>query len=97
MYRQLFRSFSSRRSAVSCWTSRDSGRLEVHLGVPPDRLDVIQQNNRNNVYMCEDCLREMFLWWLRNGDDITVKKLAKAVHEVGHHQTEAEINRKFGT
>ena len=46
--------------------------------------------------MCEDCLREMFVWWLRNGEDVTAKELAKLAHEVGCHQAEIEINRKFG-
>ena len=48
--------------------------------------------------MCGDCLWDVFVWWLRNGEDadVTAKKLAKAVHEVGFHQAEVEINRKFG-
>ena len=70
--------------------------IGVHLGVPTSQLDAIQQNNCNHVDMCGDCLRETFVWWLRNGEDVTVKKLTKAVHEVGDHEAEEEINRKFG-
>ena len=65
--------------------------IGVHLGVPVDELYVIEKDHR----MCKDCLREMFVWWLRNGDDVTAKKLAKVVHEV-NDRAEAEINRKFG-
>ena len=50
----------------------------------------------NYVEVSRDCLRGMFVWWLRNGEDITAKKLAKAVHEVGNHEAEVKINRKFG-
>ena len=96
VYRQLVHSFSEAdlsfliglHGLAAKWKT-----IGVHLGVPPDRLDVIQRDYR---HMCDDCLREMFLWWLRNGKDITAKKLAKAVHEVGNHQAEIEINRKFG-
>ena len=52
--------------------------IGAHLGVPDGELDAIQQNNNANghVDMCRDCLRDMFHWWLDNGDDVTAKKLA---------------------
>ena len=67
-----------------------------HLGVPPGELDAIQNNNSGHVHMSEDCLREMFLRWLRNGKDVTARKLAIAVHNVGEHGVEAKVNKKFG-
>ena len=67
--------------------------IGVHLSVPPDRLDIIQKDNH---HMCEDCLREIFVLWLRNGKDLTAKNLAKAVHKVGNIRAEAQINHKFG-
>ena len=67
-----------------------------HLGVPDSELDAIQNNNSGHVHRNEDCLREMFLWWLRNGTDVTARKLAKALHDVDEHGVEAKVNRKFG-
>ena len=67
-----------------------------HLGVPVSRLDIIQENNAGKVNQVLKCLEGMFIWWLRNGEDVTVGKLIKAVHDVGEHRAEAEIKKKFG-
>ena len=70
--------------------------IGVHLGVPSDQLDAIQQDNHGCVDMSLTCLREMFLWWLRNGEEVTAKKLAKVVHKVDQHKAEVEIKRNYG-
>ena len=67
-----------------------------HLGVPVSRLDIIQENNAGNVDRVLKCLEGMFIWWLRNGEDVTVRKLIKAVHDVDAHQVEVEIRKEFG-
>ena len=71
--------------------------IGVHLGVPDGELNAIQQNNNANghVDMCRDCLRDMFVWWLDNGDDVTAKKLARAFRKVNNHRAEVEIITKF--
>ena len=66
------------------------------LGVPVGQLDAIRENNRSSGDMCQRCLRDMLLWWLRNGEEVTAERLAKAVHELGDHNTEADVNRQFG-
>lgn len=70
--------------------------IGVQLGVPVFELDTIQQNNRGGVNEVWDCLRDMFVWWLQNGENVTVRKLIKAVHDVCEHQVEVEINQEFG-
>ena len=70
--------------------------IGIHLGVPCGQLDAIQQDNHGCVDMSLTCLRDMFLWWLRNGEDVTAKKLAEAVHKVDKHEVEVEIKRKYG-
>ena len=68
-----------------------------HLGVPVDQLEVIQQNNCGGVDMTRDCLRDMFIWWLRNVNEAcTVEMLTRAVHAVGEHGIEKRINNTFG-
>ena len=99
MYRQLVVPFPE--ADLSFLIGFDSLAAEwktigVHLGVPLGQLNVIQQDNRNNVSVSRDCLREMLSWCLMNREDVTAKKLAKAVHEVGNHKAEAKINDKFG-
>ena len=69
--------------------------IGVHLGVPCGQLDAIQQDNHGCVNMSLTCLREMFLWWLRNGEEVTAKKLAEAVHKVDEHQAEVKINQNY--
>ena len=71
-------------------------RIGVQLGVPVFELETIQQNNRGGVGEVWDCLRDTFIWWLQNGENVTVRKLIKAVHDVCEHQVEVEINQKFG-
>ena len=46
--------------------------------------------------MTKDCLRDMFIWWLRNGKETTVGKLIEAVHAIGRHDIEREIKQKYG-
>ena len=46
--------------------------------------------------MTQDCLRDMFKWWLRNGKEKTVEKLITAVRAVGRHDIEKEIIEKYG-
>ena len=70
--------------------------IGVHLGVPGGQLDAIQQDNHGCVDMSKTCLREMFLWWLRNGEEVTAKRLAEAVHKVDQHEAEVEIKQKYG-
>lgn len=67
-----------------------------HLSVPVDQLDVIQENNRGGVNMAQNCLRDMFIWWLQNKKATTVGKLINAIHAVGRHDIEIEISQKYG-
>ena len=70
--------------------------IGIHLGVPVDQLDAIQQNNRGGVSVTQDCLMDMFIWWLCNGKETTVEKLIMAVHAVGKHDIEKKISHKYG-
>ena len=45
--------------------------------------------------MIQNCLREMFIWWINNGE-VTAEKLADAIHAVGEHGLEQKIYEKFG-
>lgn len=69
-----------------------------HLGVPADELDAIQQNNHGSVDMVQNCLRDMFKLWLRNGkaEARTVEKLTMAVRAVGRLDIEIQIKKKYG-
>ena len=64
--------------------------------MPASTLDAIQEDNHGRMEMSRNCLRDMFLWWLRNGKTVTAKKLAIAAHDVGEHSVEIKINRNFG-
>jgi hypothetical protein len=64
-----------------------------HLGVPVNQLEAIDSVRRGRI---QDCLRDMFIWWLRNGKETTVGKLIKAVHAVGGHDIEMKIKQTYG-
>ena len=53
-----------------------------YLGVPDSELDAIQENNRGAKDMCGDCLRDVFIWLLRNGEEFTAQNLVQALHKV---------------
>ena len=53
-------------------------------------------NNSGRRDKVQSCLRDMLIWWLRNGRETTVGKLIEAVHDVGGHDIESEIKRKYG-
>ena len=72
-------------------------KLGDHLGVPVHQLDVIDMNNSGRRDKVQTCLRDMFIWWLRNGKETTVGKLIEAVHAVGGHgDVENKIKQKYG-
>ena len=72
-------------------------KLGDHLGVPAHQLDAIDMNNSGRRDKVQTCLRDMFIWWLRNGKEKTVEKLIKAVHAVGGHgDIERKIKQKYG-
>ena len=68
-----------------------------HLGIPVDELDAIQENNSGRRDRVQNCLRDMFIWWLRNGKEKTAERLIKAVHAVGKHDhaAEKEIKQEY--
>ena len=66
-----------------------------HLGVPADELDAIQQNNHGSIDMVQNCLRDMFNWWLRNAE-ATIGRLTTVVRAVGRLDIEMEIKKKYG-
>ena len=79
------------------WLASKWEAIGDRLGVPVGQLDAIRENNRGGGRdMCQRCLRDMLLWRLRNGKGVTAERLAKAVHDLGEHNTEANINKQFG-
>ena len=70
--------------------------IGIQLGVPHHELTSIQSYNRGDYQMIRNCLIDMFYWWLNNGQDVTPKKLAQAIHIVGEHRLEVTVKRKFG-
>ena len=67
-----------------------------HLGVPVDQLEAIDMNSSGRRDKIQNCLRDMFIWWLCNGKETTAGKLIKAVHAVGRHDIEREIKQTYG-
>ena len=67
----------------------------LRIGVPLSKLEVIQENNRNSIDMCNESLRDTFTWWLRN-KEATANNLVKYLREAGEVDAVEKINRKYG-
>ena len=61
-------------------------QLGVQLGVPTHMLDEIQANHENSPNFAQECLRDMFNWWLNNGRDVTPEKLECGLRDIGKTQ-----------
>ena len=75
---------------------KDTG---IYLDVPVHQLNAIEANYHGHPNMVQNCLREMFSWWLNNeeSDGVTLaKKLAEVVHAVDEHGVEAGTKKVFG-
>ena len=66
-------------------------QLGLQLGVPLHRLRRIQANNSNCPDFAQECLTDMFDWWLNNGHDKTYERLERALNTIGKR----ELARQF--
>ena len=57
-------------------------QLGVQLGVPIQTLDEIQANYEHSPNFAQECLSDMFTWWLNNGLDITYERLEYGLRAV---------------
>ena len=75
--------------------------LGLYLGLHPNTLDVIKENNKGDV---SSCLRECLVAWLQQADDVKSKggpsyeSLMQALRELGENAVadgiEEDINSK---
>ena len=66
-------------------------QLGLQLGVPMHRLQQIQANNSSYPDSTQECLTDMFDWWLNNGRGKTYERLARALSTIGKR----ELARQF--
>ena len=72
--------------------------LGVQLGVPTHKLDEIQADQKNSPHVSQECLRDMFDWWLNNGHDVTKEKLDRALRDIEKtHGEEMHTNQSVVT
>ena len=58
-------------------------QLGLQLGVPLHKLNEIQANNRNCPDFAQECLTDMFYWWVKNGRDSTSERLEHGLRDIG--------------
>ena len=68
-------------------------QLGVQLGVPIQTLDEIQANHEHSPNFAQECLSDMFNWWLNNGLDITYERLECGLRDIGETRI---ILRNYG-
>ena len=69
-------------------------QLGVQLGVPLHRLRRIQANNRNCPDFAQECLTDMFYWWLNNGRDKTYERLACGLGDIGKTTLATQLRKQ---
>eukprot|EP00058_Branchiostoma_floridae_P016876 XP_002602364.1 hypothetical protein BRAFLDRAFT_98008 [Branchiostoma floridae] len=60
----------------------DWPQLATNLGIPFAQIQAIQQQNRDNCWMC--CQQILHMWCYNNGQEATVEVLMQAVRDTGH-------------
>jgi len=86
------------RDLVKLPVAAEWKQLGLQLGVPNHRLLQIQCNNQHSPYIAQECLTDMFDWWLNNDSDPTHEKLARALiairkGELAKQFQDGEINQ----
>ena len=61
-------------------------RLGLQLGVPLHKLNDIQANHENSRDFVQECLIDMFDWWLNNDDDPTYERLSRGIRGIGERK-----------
>ena len=72
-------------------------QLGVQLGVPTHTLDEIQANHENSPNFSQECLRDMFNWWLNNGHDTTCERLEHGLRDIGETRLAKEFNQQHSS
>ena len=58
-------------------------RLGLQLGVSEPKLNEIQANHKHSHNFVQECLSDMFVWWLNNSNDTTYESLACGIRDIG--------------
>jgi len=69
--------------------------LGLQLGLSPNRLHIIQNNNAHYADMSERCLVNMFDFWINNNCiSSTYERLATALFDIGKEELAVEVCRE---
>ena len=68
--------------------------IGLQLGVPKDRLDVIQDSHAGKTNSVDLCFTDMFSRWLDNPTHITRRKLSAVLHTLERHDVEFVVKYK---
>jgi len=71
-------------------------QLGLQLGVPNHRLLQIQLNNQHSPDFAQECLTDMFHWWLNNGHNVKHKRLASALIAIGKRELAQQFQEDGG-
>ena len=69
-------------------------QLGVQLGVPIHTLDEIQANHEHSPNFAQECLSDMFTWWLNNGRDTTYERLECGLRDVGETRLAQQFHQQ---
>ena len=70
-------------------------QLGVQLGVPIHTLNKIQANHEHSPNFAQDCLSDMFDWWLKDNHDTTYERLACGIRDIGEIRLVTEFLQQY--
>ena len=68
--------------------------LGLQLGVPMLTLSAIQSSHAGHHHASENCLTDMFDWWLKNDKDAAYEKLVQSLIAVERSDVAESIGTK---
>ena len=86
---------SELKDLVKLPVAADWRQLGLQLGVPLHRLRRIQANNRNCPDFAQECLTDMFTWWLNNGRDTTYERLECGLRGIGETRLATQLREQY--
>ena len=69
-------------------------QLGVQLAVPAHTLNEIQANHEYSPNFTQECLSDMFTWWLKNGHDTTYERLERGLRDIGETRMAKQFHQQ---
>ena len=88
---------SAMKDLVKLPVAAEWKQLGVQLGVPIHTLDEIQANHKHSPNFAQECLTDMFTWWLNNGRDVTYERFERGLRDIGETRMAKQFHQQHSS